>query len=441
MAKVALATVGCRLNQCETEKLAAELVGLGLERVAYNEEADLYILNSCTVTGRADADCRKLINRAYRRNKDAVIVVAGCYVVSEREKIAAMTGVDLAVGNDEKSRVPDIIGKKFPDLFNQKPDLDYHTVETSGVVPGRKDDIRLFGDYSRAMVKIADGCDQRCSYCIVPGVRGRFYSVDATAVIDEVKRLIDNGYHEVVLTAVHIGKYKYNGLNLAGLADRILKETSLSRLRLSSLEPNELDDRLLELIARDPRVCRYLHLPLQSGSNRILKMMRRPYTGEEYLAVVERVKSYNENVTIGCDLIVGFPGESDGDFRQSLDVLNCGYIDYGHIFSYSDRPGTPASKLPDKINSKIIKERNRQAREISHRRRTDHMRRQIGKTLGVISERKPRKDGGYWGISDNYIKVKLLSGSAGDRAVINFMPKRLTGDTPQTIHLEGDIIA
>jgi threonylcarbamoyladenosine tRNA methylthiotransferase MtaB len=433
MAKVALATVGCRLNQYETEKLAVELVGLGLKRVAYNEEADLYILNSCTVTGRADADCRKLINRAYRRNKDAVMVVAGCYVVSEREKIAGMNGVDMVVRNDEKSRLPDMVREKFPHLFN--------TVEAFDAASGTKSTTRLFGDYSRAMVKIADGCDQGCSYCIVPSVRGRFRSIGAPAVIDEVKSLVDGGYHEVVLTAVHIGKYGYDGMNLAGLADRILKETSLSRLRLSSLEPNELDDHLVEFIAHNPRVCRHLHLPLQSGSNRILKMMRRPYTREEYLAVIERVKSHNEDVTIGCDLIVGFPGEGDDDFRQSLGVLNCGYIDYGHIFSYSDRPGTPAAKLPGKVGSKIIKERNRQARDISHRRRIYHMRRQIGKRLGVISEQKPRKDGSYWGISDNYIKVKLPSGSAGDRGIISFMPKRLAGNTSQTIHLEGDIIA
>jgi threonylcarbamoyladenosine tRNA methylthiotransferase MtaB len=431
MTKVAFETVGCRLNQYETEKLADELTQLGMERVEYNDEADLYILNSCTVTGRADADCRKLINRTYRKNKDAVMVVAGCYVVSERQKVAEMNGVDIVVGNDDKSELPKILQERFPHLFEQQAaeaiSDDIHACrEESGTWVGVR--------YSRPMVKIGDGCNQKCTYCIVPSVRGNLISFRSNDIIDEIKRLVDLEFHEVVLTAVHIGRYLDDGLNLAGLVEMILDKTGLSRVRLSSLEPNELDDRLLDFVANHPRVCRHLHLPLQSGSNRILKLMNRPYTRESYLEVIERAKSANQDITIGCDLIIGFPGENDEDFLESIEMFEPGWIDYSHVFSYSDRPGTPASVIPNKVHSKLIKQRNQQAREVGERNRSRQMQSQIGKTVGVISERHHDKYGVFWGVSDNYMRVKLPPSIDGVKEIINFKPIRLVDS-----HLEGEV--
>jgi threonylcarbamoyladenosine tRNA methylthiotransferase MtaB len=266
-------------------------------------------------------------------------------------------------------------------------------------------------------------------------VRGQLVSYSADAIVDEVKRLTAAGYHEAVLTAVHIGRYENDGLNLAGLVDRILQETPLARLRFSSLEPNELDARLLELVTTHPRVCRHLHLPLQSGSNRILQLMRRPYTREDYLAVVERIKQANADVTIGCDLIVGFPGETDAEFRQSLALLDSGFVDYSHVFSYSDRPGTAATALPGKVRIEEIKERNRRAREISERNRARQMTSQTGKVLGVISEKTPGHDGIHRGVSDNYLKVHLACGTGGGKEIIRFRVTSLVAH-----HLEGDII-
>jgi len=286
------------------------------------------------------------------------------------------------------------------------------------------------------MVKIGDGCNQFCSYCIVPRVRGGLVSYDADDIIREIRELRSRGFHEAVLTAVHIGKYRHGNIDLFGLVERILDETELPRLRLSSLEPNELDDRLLGAVADNPRVCRHLHLPLQSGSDRILKLMRRPYRRNDYLSLVRKIKTANPDITIGCDLIVGFPGETENDFADSLDILDSGYVDYGHMFSYSDRPGTASSEFPDKVGPAIIKERNRQARDVCARRRRMHMKNQIGKDLGVISERTPNRSGDFNAISDNYIKVVLPKSFGGGKAIITFKPTKLRGD-----HLEGDVIS
>jgi threonylcarbamoyladenosine tRNA methylthiotransferase MtaB len=427
MKKVALETVGCRLNQYETERLAEKLTGLGLERVSYKEKADLYVLNTCTVTGRADADCRKLINRARRLNNEAAIIVAGCYAVSRPDEIAGLDGVDLIIGNDRKMKIPEILQDRFPELFENGMALSSpHEIESP---------THEYPATNRALVKIGDGCNQFCSYCIVPRVRGGLVSFDPDDINREIQGLVAEGYHETVLTAVHIGRYQHGGLDLFGLIKRVLDETDLPRLRLSSLEPNELDNRLLAMVADNPRVCRHLHLPLQSGSNRILKMMRRPYRRDDYLGLVRNVKSANPNITVGCDLIVGFPGETEEDFADSLDILDSGCIDYGHIFSYSDRPGTASSEFPDKVDPSEIKDRNRRVRDICGRRRRMQMKSQIGKELPVISERTPNRSGGFNGISDNYLKVQLPLSVGGTKNIITFKATKLQGD-----RLEGDIV-
>lgn len=444
MATVALETVGCRLNRYETERLARELVGLGLRRVAVHDVADLYILNTCTVTAKADADCRKLISRAMRTNKEAVVVVAGCYAVAERDRLTSLDGVALVIGNEEKSGLTQILKNKFPRLFvapeltacitheetgeNRAIEAEYHRFDSDA----SPNEFSL----NRPLVKIGDGCNQGCAYCIVPTVRGPLVSVRADNIINEIERLVEAGYDEAVLTAVHIGKYDDSGLTLAGLVQKIIDNTAIRRLRLSSLEPNELDDPLLELVAHSPRVCRYLHLPLQSGSDRILRLMRRPYNQSEYLAVVEKVKRANPMITIGCDLIAGFPGETEADFDASLAVLDSGFIDYGHIFSYSDRPRTAAANLPGKLPLSVIKDRNRRAREISRSNRRRQMDRQISTTLEVISEGRLQKGNFHWGVSDNYLKVKMPDNTGGGRRIVRFLALTRSDD-----HLEGDIPA
>lgn len=423
MATMALATVGCRLNQYETEKIAGELMHLGLQRRDFKQAADLYILNTCTVTGKADADCRKLINRAYRNNPEAVMVVTGCYVAAEKEMIAGMNGVDMVIGNDRKMDLARILKDSYPQLFLTTGDSDYHSTDIMA-----DDEVAGAHPPHRPMVQIGTGCNQNCSYCIVPKVRGGLVSFDSTTIIEEIASLAAEGYSEVVLTAVHIGKYKFDGLTLGRLVGEILKQTNIGRVRLSSLEPNELDDELLAFVASHERVCRHLHLPLQSGSDMILRAMRRPYGRAAYLETIQRVKEANPDITVGCDVIVGFPGESDADFAYTLDILSSDYIDYGHIFSYSDRPGTEASEIIEKVPVQTIKSRNKQARTVCEKNRKRKLKQQIGKEIGVISERTPGRDGLYRGVSDNYLKVKFPQLAGGGREIVRFFPDAIAND-------------
>jgi len=426
MAKVAVETVGCRLNQYETEQIAHRLVTMGMEQVRFKDKADLYIINTCTVTGRADADCRKLINRAHRNGEDAVIIVTGCYVVSEREELSRLDGVCLVVDNDHKLSIPDMIVRDYPYLLDSTP----HTVKRIPLPLAQPSLVKNppTAQRHRPMVKIGDGCNQKCSYCIVPRVRGPLVSYPVADLIDEVSARVAEGYHEVVLTAVHIGKYTCGDINLAGLIETLLAKTSIRRIRLSSLEPNELDDTLIDMVARNPRVCRFLHLPLQSGSDRILKLMRRPYSRTGYLNVLDTVKRANPDITIGCDVIVGFPGESETDFQASLDILSSGLLDYAHVFSYSDRPGTPSSEMPEKLDHTVIKERSQRATAIGREARLKHLHRFVGRELQVISAGRTADGATHWAVSDNYLKVKLPPGSGGSFKIMTVRATAVEND-------------
>ncbi len=410
MKRFALETIGCRLNQYETEKIGARLDRLGFVRVPFSQPADLYIINTCTVTGRADASSRNIISRASRRNNKAVIVVIGCYVDSEPDKLASLNGVDLVLGNNDKARAVEIINRRFPELFGE------------GVVINGDKPLSKFHQHNRAWIKIGDGCNQHCAYCIIPHVRGRLTNRPATEIIDEIRLLSANGYHEVVLTGVHIGRYKDSGpKSLAELLNKILEQTDISRIRLSSIESQEITAELLNVMARNiSRICRHFHIPLQSGSDRILKLMHRPYDSRRYLEIVEDINNKISGAVIGADIIVGFPGETEGDFQDSREVADCGFLDYLHVFSYSDRPGTEASLMPDKISPDVIKERNSALRDVSDRRYAGALRREIGNVAGAISEYGvDNGDSRYRGITDNYLRIRFPDGAGGAREIVS----------------------
>jgi len=416
MKKIAYETVGCRLNQYETEKIAAQMAALGFGRVAFDETADLYIINTCTVTGRADATCRNIISRAARRDGHGPIVALGCYVDSCPQKVNGLTGVDLVIGNKNKENTVSILRNHYPALFEG----------ASGSEPVNH--INEFYEHNRAWLKIGDGCNQRCAYCIIPLVRGPLTSRPPGQLVDEINALAAGGYNEVVLTGVHIGRYSSESVRSpADLVRYLLNRTDISRIRLSSIEPPEVDEPLIAAIAEGgPRVCRHLHIPLQSGSDRILRAMHRPYKSADYLDLVARLRQVIPEVIVGADIIVGFPGETDDDFERSVAVARSDYIDYLHVFSYSDRPGTEASEIPEKINPEIIKERNRILRQVSGQHYARALKRSVGQTASVISEHRSNKKGAYWGISDNYLKVLLPPGIGGGREII---PMQLTEAT------------
>jgi len=408
MKKVALETIGCRLNQYETEKIAARIIAQGFERVGFDEDADLYIVNTCTVTGRADASCRNIISRAGRREDNPAVVVVGCYVEADPDKVAHLNGVDLVVNNREKENILDILRQRFPALFDSA-----ENVPTPRAIPE-------FHQHNRAWIKIGDGCNQRCAYCIIPLVRGELTNRPPGEIIDEIDLLHEHGYHEVVLTGVHIGQYKHDGIESpGGLVRHILRETQIPRIRLSSIEPQEVNDDLVGAMNDGGRrVCRHLHIPLQSGSDRILRIMKRPYDSKRYLDIVANVKNKIDHAVIGADIIVGFPGETDEDFAESIRVADTGLLDYLHVFSYSDRPGTAATEMPDKIGPEVIKERNAILREISKKHYAEALKREIGQTAYLISEHRARRGDHYWGITDNYLKVAIPEGHGGGKEIL-----------------------
>jgi len=415
MKKVSFQTVGCRLNQYETEKMAANLCPYGFHRVNRGEPADLYIINTCTVTHRADSDCRYLIRRAARQNPVAKIVVAGCYVDNEPILVSELERVDVVIKNSEKDTLIKILSDKLPELFNGKPDKNCST------------GIADFYEHNRAWIKVSDGCNQRCTYCILPKVRGPLTNRPALGVIDEINHLIEHGYEEVVLTGINLGYYHNRKSvpkvkNLAALCRMILSETDLKRLRLSSIEPQTVRDELLEVYASSSgRICRHWHIPMQSGSDRILKKMRRPYKADVYIKRITDAKKALPGTIIGADVIVGFPGETEEDFGQSRQLAMSGLIDYLHVFSYSDRPGTfAAEQMPEKIKPDVIRERNHILKRISDKLSLEANKRQIDETLEVISEHRKSTDGVLWAVSDNYIRSKMPDWYKSEKTIVKY---------------------
>jgi threonylcarbamoyladenosine tRNA methylthiotransferase MtaB len=368
-----------------------------------------------------------MIRRAVRRNPDARVVVVGCYVDADPELLAAMEGVDLIVDNAHKDDIGRILPEKFPELFN------------GDIATGCASPVSDFFEHNRAWVKVSDGCNQTCSYCIVTKVRGPLKNRPVESIISEITSLVNSGYKEVVLTGVNIGHYKNHkeqpqAKNLAALCRMIFESTDLYRLRISSIEPQTIRDDFLEVYA-DRRICHHLHVPLQSGSNRILKLMRRPYTAESYLERVRAVKEAASDTVIGADVIVGFPGETEDDFNMTRSVLETDLIDYLHVFSYSDRPGTLAAGLPDKVSSDVIKERHDVLIEISDRLRIRAHQRQVGMELEVISEHVRNEQGGFWGVSGNYIKVALPGHRIWGKDIV-----RVRVDSAEDDHVVAHII-
>jgi threonylcarbamoyladenosine tRNA methylthiotransferase MtaB len=409
---IALETVGCRLNQYETEKMAAALMRYGFRRVEPDETADLYVINTCTVTHRADSDCRQIIRKAGRKNPEARVVVTGCYVDVDPERVKGMEGVDAVLRNADKDRIAEILPDLWPELFS------------SGVNACGPATITDFFGHNRAWLKVSDGCNQACSYCIVPSVRGRLKNRAVAEVIDDVNNFVVQGYNEVVLTGVNLGHYSSRSSepqvrNLAELCERILAETGVRRIRLSSIEPQTIREELLAVYASSQgRICRHFHVPLQSGSSRILKLMRRPYDPETYLRRVQQVKDVLPNTVVGADVLVGFPGETDEDFRQTVDVVTSGLIDYLHVFSYSERPGTTAAAMGAPVGHEVVKQRNQHLTRTSDELLARALQRQIGETLDVIAEHKRSADESFWAVADNYLKVKLPAWVNGGKDLV-----------------------
>jgi len=386
--RVALATLGCKLNQAETELLAGQFTRAGLRLVSPDSAADIYILNTCSVTHIADRKSRHLLRLAHRLNPEALVVATGCYAQRAPQELAHIDGVSLVIGSDEKPRLPQLLEEKG----------HLHRM------PATRQ--RLFARNSfktRALIKVQDGCSNFCSYCIVPLVRGREKSLPADEIIAHIRAKIEAGYKEVVITGVKVGSYKHDGIDLKGLLERILAETDTKRLRLSSLQPQEIHPGLLKLW-RDSRLCPHFHLSLQSGSDRVLKLMNRRYRAGEYQQVVALIRNMVPDVAITTDIIVGFPGESEAEFLESYELSQQMGFARIHVFPYSPRDGTEAAQFPDTLSPQIKRERTKRMLSLACQSTRNFNQKFLGKIMPVLWEK--RSPEGVWsGLTPNYIKV------------------------------------
>ena len=393
MPKIALDTVGCKLNQAETQLLAQQFAQAGYRLVSASGEADVYILNTCTVTHVADRKCRRLLRLAHGRNPDALVVAVGCYAERARQELAQIEGVDLVLDNSEKLHLLRLLeesGRLSSSLYGQRG---------STII---RADFR-----TRAFIKVHDGCNSFCSYCIVPLVRGREKSTPIDQVVADVKDRVAEGYKEVVLTGTEIGLYNYDGISLRGLLQHILTETEVARLRLSSLQPQEIAPELIRLW-RDNRLCRHFHLSLQSGSDGVLSRMKRRYTAGDYQRAVALIRTLVPQAAITTDIIVGFPGETEAEFEQSYEL--CRQMEFAriHVFSYSLRQGTQAAQMPHQVEAQIKKQRSQRMLTLAKESAQNFRRQFLGKTMPVLWEKRSG-DGVWSGLTDNYIRVYAKS--------------------------------
>ena len=414
---VALATLGCRLNQVESQEMGARLEGHGFRVVEAGAPAQVCVINTCTVTGRADFSGRQLVRRVAREHPGAFLVVTGCYAQTDPEAVAALAGVDLVVGNQEKYRLPELLASLAK---RARPEVAVGDIRAARGVPVAPF-TRVTGR-SRAFVKIQDGCQHRCAFCIVPTARGQSRSQDPKVVVDQARTLAEAGYRDVTLTGVDIGHYGWDlhpRTTLAALVHRLAEVAGLGWLRLSSVLPTYFTPELVRAVTTLPVVAPHLHLPLQSGSDRVLRLMRRPYNTRMYRALVERLTAAIPDLGLGADVIVGHPGESEADFEETMRLVDALPFSYLHVFAYSDRRGTEATRLPARVTPAVIHERSRTLRRLGREKSAAFRGRLVGARREVhVLEARDRATGLLAGLTSNYVEV-LFEGpdSLGRRMV------------------------
>ena len=400
---------GCRATQADGAALEALLSGKGLVSVAERDQADLVVLNTCTVTEAADSDVRQTVRRVHRENAAARILVTGCYAQRAPEELAAMPGVEWVVGNSHKTQIAELVTS-----------LDYHGQIHVGDIFAEHDFLSApvndaAGDRTRPNLKIQDGCNNRCSFCIIPYVRGRSRSAPLDQVLEQMRHL-GGRYREVVLSGINLGRWGREqgagAMRLADLIRAILRETEIERLRLSSVEPMDFSDDLLGLMASSSRIAKHVHAPLQSGSDSVLRRMRRKYQPRHYADRIRRARSVMPEAAIGADVMVGFPGETDEEFAQSRDFIASLPFTYLHVFTYSARPGTPAADAAGQVPVPVRKERNRVLRQLAAEKNLEFRRSMVGKRLRVVTLDPPGS-----ALSENYLTVELAGGESPNRLI------------------------
>ena len=402
MSTASFHSLGCRLNQTEAAVLAGAFKAKGYEIVEWGAPADLVVINTCSVTERGEAACRSAIRQALRRQPEAFVVVTGCYAQVGLDALRSIKGIDMIVGTEYKD--------KFPAFIGEPRKLDDPVVLHSALIDDADFEVAATGHYrtTRASLKVQDGCDFFCSFCIIPFTRGRERSRKLSDLLREANELAGQGYKEIVLTGVNIGRYRQDGTTFGGMIRRLEEIDALERIRITSIEPTTIEPSLVEHMARSEKLCNYFHIPIQSASDTVLHEMNRRYTLAEYRDFVERVVDTVPEIGLGTDVIVGFPGETDATFEKTFHFLESLPFAYFHVFSYSKRYGTKAARLDGHVNPHVIKERSQALRRLSTQKRREFASRYLGKSVAVLFEQQD--ESGLWtGLTSNYLRVGVVS--------------------------------
>lgn len=410
MQRIAITTLGCKINQFESAAMAEALGRDGFQVVPFECEADIYVINTCTVTAKTDAESRRLIRRARNRQPEAKIVVTGCYAQVASDQLREMEGVHLILGNTEKKGIALQLRE-----IRDEPRVLVSDISQEQLAAGVK--LESFAEHIRAFLQVQTGCDAFCSYCIVPYARGRSRSVPFEEALDGIRSFAAKGFKEVVLTGIHLGVY---GLDLTprhhliDILTAVENERLVPRLRIGSLEPTEITTPLVQFFASSEVICRHLHIPLQSGNDQVLERMNRHYTTIRFREVIEDLAVAIPDICQGCDIIAGFPGETDREFEAAYRFIDALPIAYLHVFPFSPRPGTPAATMPDQVPGSVIRERAAALRQLSERKKRVYHEKFVGRELKVLVQ-EVKGGGMVKGLSRNYIPVTLT----GDASLIN----------------------
>jgi len=395
--KVAYYTLGCKLNFSETSTISRQLEDIGFIKTNFDNKADLYVINTCSVTENANKECRRIIRKVKRTAPESMVVITGCYAQLKPESISVIEGVDMVVGANDKFKIPDL-------LKNYKP----KTTEIHGCSINNLDYHSSFSlnDRTRSFLKIQDGCDYTCSYCTIPFARGKSRCDSIENIVSNANKIAKNGIKEIVITGVNIGDYKYEDKKFIDVIKELEKVNGITRYRISSIEPNLITDEIIEFVRKSSKFMPHFHIPLQSGSDVILAKMRRRYNSELYRNKI--LKIYNEipNVSIGVDVIVGFPDESDIEFQKSMNFIKDLPVSYLHVFSYSERKNTKALLLKNPVDKNKRSERSKILRMLSTKLQRNFYLKSLGTTKNVLFEQED-KNGFLFGFTENYIKIKV----------------------------------
>ncbi|MBS3777366.1 MAG: tRNA (N(6)-L-threonylcarbamoyladenosine(37)-C(2))-methylthiotransferase MtaB [Bacteroidales bacterium] len=397
--KIALHNLGCPLNFAETSTLAEKFQEQGYEQVPFSEKADVYVINTCTVTHEADRKSRRSVKKARKLNPEAKIVVAGCYAQVQPEKIAALKGVDLILGNDEKFSIVNFIENESK---NEGPEI--HISDSDKML--RFHPAYSLGDRTRSFLKVQNGCDYHCSYCTIPMARGKSRNPGIDHLVEEARTIADSGVKEIILTGINIGDFgKTTGETFPELIQRLESVPGIERYRIASIEPNLLNDDIIRFVSQSEKFLPHFHIPLQSGSNDILKKMKRRYTREFFHDKLQQIKKQVPDAFVGVDVIVGFPGESEERFQETFEFLQKLDASYYHVFPYSPRPHTTAARMEGQVHGNIIKPRSEKLQKLAHRKIMKFYRQHLGEKRKVLFE-SYSQNGKMTGYTDNYIHVE-----------------------------------